>query len=275
MRFLKFDKPKAFYIYNFLNILIIIDVVGLIYTLVGDPSDTFEYYFLTYDLFVCVLLLVEFFIKLKMSTGSKKLFLKKNWIDLAASIPFDLMLGMLGLSSLRLIRLVRIFKMLRMASLLKKHLRILSMFLKSRSLDKILSYILITIVIFTLIFNSIDPKMDVFQSFWFVITTVTTVGYGNVIPSTFASKVISLLLVIFGVFIFSTITGAISSYFTEKILHVNDVTIEDTFEMMLDEKVDGVNDELKSIQDDLLLARKENEELKKEIIELKELINNK
>ena len=128
---------------------------------------------------------------------------------------------------------------------------------------------------FSLILFFVDPKMDVFESFWFVVTTVTTVGYGNIIPSTFPSKVISLLLVIFGVFIFSTITGAISSYFTEKVLDVNDVTVEDAFEMMIDEKVDGVNEELKVIQEDLKLVRKENKELKKEIIELKELINNK
>ena len=279
--FLKFDKPKAFYIYNFLNLLILIDIIGLIYVLVGNPSVAFEAYFFYYDLCVCCILLTEFFIKFKMSTTSKKLFLKNNWIDLFASIPFDLILLVLFqtlsiyLSSFRLIRLIRIFKMLRMASLLKKYFRMISLFLKKSSLDKILSYILITIILFTLILYFIDPKMNLFDSLWFVITTVTTVGYGNVIPKTFNSKVIALLLVIFGVFVFSTITGAISSFFTERVLNINDVTIEEEIGKKMDDKASQIDDRLNNMQDELHLIRDENKELKEEIKELKDLINQK
>ena len=264
MGFFKFDKPKAAYIYNILNLLIAIDIIGLIYVLTGAASQAFESYFLWYDLMVCIILISEFIIKFRMSSGSKKLFLKNNWIDLFASIPFDLILGTF-FSSLRIIRFVRLLKMIRIASLLKKDFRILSIFVKSRSLDKILSYILITIILFSLVLFFADPKMNLFDSIWFVLATVTTVGYGDVTPKTFYSRVIALALVIFGVFVFSTITGAVSSYFTEKVLNINDETIEVKIEKIIDEKV------VKELRD----IRKENEELKEEIKELNDLINKK
>ena len=269
--FIKLDKPKAFYIYNILNILILIDIIGLIYVLVANPSPEFLDYFLLYDLCVCIILITEFLIKFKMSKGSKKLFFKNNWIDLFASIPFDLILPVF-FSSFRFIRLIRIFKMLRMASLLKKYFRMLSMFLKTRSLDKILSYIVITTILFTLILFFADPSMNLFDSLWFVIATVTTVGYGDVTPITFKSRANALLLVIFGVFVFSTITGAVSSYFTEKVLDINDVSLEAEIGKMMEDKTGQVNDELRNMQNELQLIREENKELKEEIRELKELI---
>ena len=117
--------------------------------------------------------------------------------------------------------------------------------------------------------------MNLFDSLWFVITTVTTVGYGNVIPKTFNSKVIALLLVIFGVFVFSTITGAISSFFTERVLNINDVTIEEEIGKKMDDKASQIDDRLNNMQDELHVIRDENKELKEEIKELKDLINQK
>ena len=71
----------------------------------------------------------------------------------------------------------------------------------------------------TLSLYLVDPTMNnLFNDLWFVIVSITTVGYGDVIPNTLYGKMISLILLVIGVFIFSAITGAFSTYFTDNLL---------------------------------------------------------
>ena len=95
------------------------------------------------------------------------------------------------------------------------------------------------------------------------------------LPHTIKDKAITIVLIFCGVFVFSTITAAISSYLTDRLLTINDSTIEEDVEELLEEKVDPINDELKDIKNQLNLSNMQNNELKKEIEELKELIKSK
>ena len=94
--------------------------------------------------------------------------------------------------------------------------------------------------------------------------TLSTVGYGDVTPVTFNEKVISLILIIIGIFVFSTITAAISSYLTDRLISSEE---ENEIEFM-EEKFNSLENELKEI-------RKENKDLHEEIHDLKEIIMKK
>ena len=48
-------------------------------------------------------------------------------------------------------------------------------------------------------------------SFYFVVTTMTTVGYGDMSPSTQIEQVFVVLLMSVGVFVFSLVTGSLAS----------------------------------------------------------------
>lgn len=95
------------------------------------------------------------------------------------------------------------------------------------------------------------------------------------LPHTVKDKAITIVLIFCGVFVFSTITAAISSYLTDRLLTSNDLTIEEAVEELLEEKVHPINDELKDIKNQLELSNRQNDELKEEIKELKELIKSK
>jgi voltage-gated potassium channel len=49
------------------------------------------------------------------------------------------------------------------------------------------------------------------QSFYFIVTTMTTVGYGDMSGNTTTEQMFCIGLMIFGVFFFSMITGSLSS----------------------------------------------------------------
>ncbi len=48
---------------------------------------------------------------------------------------------------------------------------------------------------------------------WWAWETVTTVGYGDVIPTTPAGKVIAMIVMILGIILFSIVTASVSAYF--------------------------------------------------------------
>ena len=240
--------------------LIIVDIVLItIAMLISLPKDI-AFGITVFDFCVCIILLVEWGINFYISKP-KKVFLKQksNWLDLIASIPFDVILPAV-IPSAGLLRYLRLLKLLRVVALFNRFFHGFEKFIKKTNLDKILGGVFFTILIFTLILYIFGPTYGLFDDFYFVIVTLTTVGYGDVIPQTFNEKVIAIVLIFVGIFVFSTITAVISSYFTDRLINEEEEEIDD--------KLDTVLNELKNV-------RRENKMLRDEINKLKELIDNK
>lgn len=212
-----------------------------------------------FDFIICIILLIEWSITFYLSTP-KKVFLKQkeNWIDLIASIPFDVLLPIV-LPQAGLLRYLRLLKLLRVIALFNRFFNSFEKFIKTSNLDKILGGVFFTVLIFTVLLYIWGPTYDLFDDFYFVIVTLTTVGYGDVTPVTFNEKIISLVLIVIGIFIFSTITAGISSYLTERLISKDEIDVE--------EKLDLIIDELKSV-------REENKRLSEELEKLKKMKDN-
>ena len=56
-------------------------------------------------------------------------------------------------------------------------------------------------------------------SFYFIITTITTVGYGDYSPTTFAEKIIGVIIMFVGVIAFSFASGSLSNYIHQQDNH--------------------------------------------------------
>jgi voltage-gated potassium channel len=57
---------------------------------------------------------------------------------------------------------------------------------------------------------------DLFTSLWWTIVTLTTVGYGDVVPATAAGKVTGILVMVCGIGLVSTLTGNLASLLVER-----------------------------------------------------------
>lgn len=115
------------------------------------------------------------------------------------------------------------------------------------------------------------PTYGLLDDFYFVIVTLTTVGYGDITPKTYNEKILAVILVFVGVFVFSTITAAISSYLTERLLDEE----EDDIGAIVEDKVKPVSEEMAQIRKELEVSHRQNQELRDEIRELRELIEGK
>jgi voltage-gated potassium channel len=73
----------------------------------------------------------------------------------------------------------------------------------------------IGVVVFGVVERLVDPDTfdNVWLGMWWAIQTVTTVGYGDVVPGSTAGKVIASLLMLGGLSLFAVVTGAITSAF--------------------------------------------------------------
>lgn len=255
---------NRYLIWIILHALIIVDILLITLAMFFDLPRDIAYGIMVFDFCVCIVLLIEWSINFYISKP-KKVFLKQksNWLDLIASIPFDVLLPAV-IPSAGLLRYLRLLKLLRIVALFNRFFSGFEVFIKKTNLDKILGGVFFTILIFTLLLYIFGPTYGLFDDFYFVIVTLTTVGYGDVAPKTFNEKVIALVLIFAGIFVFSTITAVISSYFTDRLINQEDEDIDENFEK--------ISRELKEIKNDLDRTHKENEELKQEIIELKEMI---
>lgn len=245
-----------------LSILIIVDVILISSLIVFNFPYDISSKIAVFDIVVCLILFFNF-VKGYYGSQDRFTYLKLNYFQLIVVIPLDLFFTpFLGLTYLNIIRLIRILL------LTAFFFRLVGEFLKNTRLDEILGMCILIVLGSTLGLYLVDPSMNnLFDDFWFVIVSLTTVGYGDIIPTTTFGKIFSLILLIIGVFMFSAITGAISSYFMDNLLQEGSYHIHE-----LKDNVKNNELELKKANEQLEKNEKKIDELKTEIQELKEII---
>ena len=62
-------------------------------------------------------------------------------------------------------------------------------------------------------FENAEPAKDYFDGFYWAVSTMTTVGYGDELPTTTESKVLAIVLMLVGIGYFAVVTGALAERF--------------------------------------------------------------
>ena len=160
-----------------------------------------------------VIFLGDFSYRLFTATSKSRYFVRQfGWADLLASLPFE------QFKILRIFRLVRVFRLLREHGI-KKIGRTL---IKDRAGSALLTLLLMGILV--LEFGSLAVlNIEQFavganittggDAVWYVIVTISTVGYGDQYPVTNAGRVAGALIIVIGVGIFGTFTGYLANIF--------------------------------------------------------------
>ena len=149
-------------------------------------------------------------------------------IDLLAFLPFYLTFLSIDLRFLRIFRLMALFRMFKIA----RYLHALSIFrrvLKDRKEQLVLSFIFVLFVLvvisFVMFYVENEAQPDKFSSIpatmWWGIATLTTVGYGDIVPITAWGKFLGGIFAIAGVGLLALPAGILSSGFFEMLHHKN------------------------------------------------------
>ena len=273
----------------FLSVLIIIDLILITLTLISEVDANLYYGIVVFDTVLCIILIIEFITRL-MDSDNKKRFLLKNWTELIAAIPFDLIMLPFALNNAHL-RIFKILKFIKVIALFSQFFETIDVFLKKTHLDEIFGVTLLVVLASTLALYLFDPSINsLFDSLWFVLSTITTVGYGDVLPQSGPGKIIGLITLIVGVLIFSTVTGAIASYFARRVLMNEEFNItehDDNIELLkktlrfnkkslseVHSKVYKIDNDVESLKKEVSELKEINKELTEEIKNLNEKLNN-
>ena len=208
-----FTRKQDFWVELILILCIFIDLTAtttLCFTTINPKLHT---YFVIFDTGLCIALLYKFAENIR-SYNNKRIYIKQNpkevILDVITIIPYELLfLGPFGF-----IRLIRFIKIL---VLLRKGKNNIFIFIEKTRLKYTLLIFIITIIAGTtgiyIIENSpmsqIHSPLD---SLWYVMATISTVGYGDITPLTWKGKIFGILLTIIGLCIGSLLTAGLSAW---------------------------------------------------------------
>ena len=227
----KWDKM----INTFIIVLIIMNVTAVILETVPSIHEPYAHFFKIFDTVSVMIFSIEYLFRLWSCThdsrykhsvhGRLKYMVSTDaLIDLLAILPFyiHVMIG-LDLRVLRILRLLRFLRLFRLTAYMKSARLVKNVF-KSRANDLKLSLVLIIFLIIIasclLYFAEHIKQPTVFSSIpatmWWAVVTVTSVGYGDMVPMTLLGKILTAVIALGGLAIFALPAGIITSGFVEE-----------------------------------------------------------
>lgn len=138
-------------------------------------------------------------------------------VDLLAVAPFYLSLGMdlRSMRALRLLRIFRVFKLVRYNKALKRFNRAISIAREEIVIFLSAAILLIYLTAVGIYFfeHEAQPEKfdNIFDSLWWAVVTLTTVGYGDIYPVTVGGKLFTVIILLLGLGIVAVPTGLLAS----------------------------------------------------------------
>jgi voltage-gated potassium channel len=195
---------------NLLGIVVI--VVTVILSMIGtldNVSSSTRNNIEIAELIITFAFAVEYMLRIIAARRPMAYFLSfYGLIDLLTWLPL-LLMGDATLA-IRLLRILRLLKLIR-------YLKALHLFLSSlQDTVEIMLVVAFTVLIVIAISGNliyaIEPETipNAFVGSWWSLVTMTTVGYGDIVPTTTGGKIIASILMVTGITIFAMLTGTIS-----------------------------------------------------------------
>jgi voltage-gated potassium channel len=223
----------------FIIVLIVLNVIAVMLETVPGFNDeqAEQQLFYAFDLFSVIIFTIEYLLRLWSSNHDPK-YRHPIWgrlrymltpgalIDLLAFLPFYLVsVVTLDLRIIRMLRLLRFLRLFQLTAYLQATQLIINVF-KKRANELVLSLILMLFLIIiassALYFAehlhpvSGDQFTSIPASVWWAVVTLTTTGYGDMVPMTLAGKIASGVIMLVGVAIFALPAGILTAGFLDE-----------------------------------------------------------
>ncbi len=161
---------------------------------------------------------------LAVAAPHRKQWLAKHPLDVAIVLltpPF----GPAALQSARAFRLLRLIRLIRVAQLWRS-----AFSLAGAAWAALIAFLLIEAAGVGLVAvegTAHHPHLTIVDGFWWAMTTVTTIGYGDIAPITNGGRLIAMGIMIVGLGFVAVVTGAAAQYFINKHDAENDAATTD------------------------------------------------
>ncbi|MFT3908358.1 MAG: ion transporter [Ferruginibacter sp.] len=229
---------------GFIIVLIVLNVTAVILETVSSLQTEYGTFFHYFDLVSVIIFSIEYILRVWSCNhdpkykhtiyGRLKYMVSTDaLIDLLAILPFYVHVAVgLDLRVLRILRLLRFLRLFRLTAYMKSAKMVKNVFVNRANelkLSLVLICFLIIIASCLLYFAEHNAQPNVFTSipatFWWSIVTVTSVGYGDMVPITLLGKTLTAIITLSGLAIFALPAGIITAGFLEEIRNMKEKRI--------------------------------------------------
>lgn len=219
------EKTLSAKIFNiFIILLILISSLALVLESVSSIYTKYGSLLLTIELIFIIIFSFEYFFRIYSARKRKKyIFSFYGIIDFISVFPALLSIFFYPfnyLLLLRIFRVFRIFRVLKVINFLKERNTLVASIQKS--LPKIiifLSFVFVVSLIFASLMYLIEGPSSGFKdiptSLYWTIVTITTVGYGDLVPATALGKILSSVIMLSGYGVIAVPTGIVLSEYSK------------------------------------------------------------
>lgn len=199
----------------FIGALSVLSILNLVLMYLVRDADL-DTVLLVMNGLLSVVLFLDFVYRLWTAPSRSAYFFRQfGWADLLASLPVQ------QLKVLRLFRLVRVTRLLRE----RGGGRVVHSLARNRAGSALLTLVLMGILV--LEFGSLSMLRieqgasaanitSASDAIWYVIVTISTVGYGDQFPVTTGGRILGAGIIVLGVAIFGTFTGYLANLFVAR-----------------------------------------------------------
>ena len=205
---MKHNKMIIYEIVTAMLALISIFIVSIQFFNIIIPKSVLHTLIKIDDL-IYIVFVIDYITRLLLSKN-KRYFIRNNKIDLISLIPFNAIFKSLRI--LKLNRLLRLGRLIKISVLFARFKDDSKLFFKTNHFG----YVLITTIILILLgafAMSYLENMDIGDSIWWSFVTTTSVGYGDIYPTTNLGRIIAVILMIIGLGFVGMLSGTIATYF--------------------------------------------------------------
>lgn len=234
--------------------LVIVDIILLSTQFFITVSGPFYEFILYFDLFVVILLIIQF-VRQFQEADDKVQFLKLNWFDLIGMVPEIVIPGFATF--------LRYFRLIRILSLFRRNIANFFVFIEKTQLENGIITLLFVLIsaasIFYFFEHGVNPHVNsIDDAMWYVLTTITTVGFGDIYPYTDGGRIATVIIIISGIGFVSYFIAKMSAWFFE----TTEIE-EEKEELELETFEEQITSQLTSIQEDINEIKEKLDELEK------------
>lgn len=214
-----FEALLSFFIIIELLLMILV-TVGFTVGIKPNSIDSFG----IWDLIICILILFDFILFRIIKRNNENLsdFIRENWVYVFACIPlFFLSFNILNLIDYKiiigLIGIIRIYALLKVLQITSQNVR---KFPKKTKLDYATFVLFLVIIFGSLLFfiveRGVNPEVTSYESaIWYTLVSMTTTGYGDIVPVTLFGQIIGVLIILAGMGYVSLVTATLAYSFID------------------------------------------------------------
>lgn len=205
----------------FIQALILLSLVSFSLETLPDLEEGTKELLHTFEIISVCIFSIEYLLRVFLTNKSfKYIFSFFGIIDLLAILPFYLASGidLRSVRVFRLFRLFRVFKLLQYNDAIDRVSDAFASVKKELVVFGVGTIFLLYVAAVGIYYceNPAQPELfkSVFHSLWWAVTTLTTVGYGDMYPITVGGKIFTTFVVFIGMGMVAIPTGLLASAFS-------------------------------------------------------------